>query len=64
MRKKILIALIVIVILLDWAALDDITTGNEPDYFMEYLTVIISVPILLTVGYFLFRNRKNSSIFK
>lgn len=59
MVKKILIILIIIVFLLDWAALDDITTGNEPDYFLEYLIVFVSIPLLLTICYFLFRKKKN-----
>jgi len=36
---------IVGLLLLDWAALDDITTGNEPDYIGEYLMLGVSLVI-------------------
>ena len=47
-----LIAKISIILLLvfDWAALDDITTGNEPDYFGEY-TVLAGSLIIFGVMY-------------
>jgi len=48
----------IILLLLDWAALDDITTGNEPSLFGEYLVVIASLPILAVIGYYLFRKIK------
>lgn len=56
--KPILIVVIVALLALDWAALDDITTGSEPSSLSEWLIVIISVPLLLTAGYFLLRRRK------
>lgn len=31
---------------IDWAALDDITTGHEPSLTAEYLTLAFSVPII------------------
>jgi len=33
--------------MLDWAALDDITTGNEPNYFGEYGILLVSAAIFL-----------------
>ena len=33
-------------LLLDFAALDDITTGNEPDFYLEYAMLSISLPLL------------------
>jgi len=41
-------------LLLDWAALDDITTGNEPDYWGEYLVLAVSGVVFL----WLWRKRK------
>lgn len=37
------------VLFLDWAALDDITTGNEPSQAGEYLMLIVSVPLLFFI---------------
>lgn len=33
--------------LLDFAALDDITTGNEPNFYLEYAILIISVFVFI-----------------
>ena len=46
-----------IFLLLDWTALDDITTGNEPSLFGEYLILILSLPILILIGYLLYSDR-------
>lgn len=50
MRKFLLIISFVVLILLDWAALDDITTGNEPSFVGEYAILIISVPLLILIA--------------
>jgi len=47
--------LVVGLLLLDWVALDDITTGNEPNYMGEYLTLVVSGVIFL----WLWRKRKS-----
>lgn len=57
MKKLFLTGGIVIILFLDWAALDDITTGNEPDYWGEYAILIGSVIIFIILGLFL-RKRK------
>ena len=44
-KSKLLVVLMFFVLFLDYAALDDITTGNEPNNVGEYLTLIISIPI-------------------
>jgi len=56
--KKILIGLIAVVLFLDWAALHDITEGREPDLRREYLMIILSVPVLLFIGFLLYSNRQ------
>ena len=33
-------------VLLDLAALDDITTGAEPNFYYEYAMLAVSVPLL------------------
>lgn len=58
MKRKILIIFVIVILLLDWAALDDIATGNEPSLLGEYFMVIISVPILLVIGYLIYRDRQ------
>jgi len=46
MFKKVVKAIIILILLaLDWAALDDITTGNEPNYNGEYMILAVSVLI-------------------
>ncbi|EKD91203.1 MAG: hypothetical protein ACD_30C00039G0010 [uncultured bacterium] len=42
---KILVILTLLV--LDYSALDDITTGNEPDYTLEYAILALSAVIFL-----------------
>ncbi len=57
MKKLALYALGALIILLDMAALDDITTGNEPDYSLEYAILVVSA--LLFAGLILYlRNRR------
>ena len=42
-KNKWMIRLIIVgLLLLDWAALDDITTGNEPNYIGEYWMLGVS----------------------
>lgn len=46
MKKFIFIITLILFLLLDWAALDDITTGHDPSIILEYLIVLISIPVL------------------
>ena len=39
-------ALTILVAALDWAALDDITTGHEPSFWMEWSFLALSAPLL------------------
>ena len=40
---RILVVLVSILFLaLDWLALDDITTGSEPSFYMEYAVLAVS----------------------
>ena len=47
------------ILLLDYAALDDITTGNEPASALteEYIIVIVSIPLLAVLNYHLLRKK-------
>jgi hypothetical protein len=35
-----------VVLALDWLALDDITTGHQPGFVVEWTFIFISVPVL------------------
>lgn len=58
MRKALFIALIVAILFLDYAALDDITTGNEPSLTGEYLILVLSVPFLSLLFWNLIQKNK------
>ena len=46
MKKKLLIGFLIIILFLDFLALDDITTGSEPSFFLEYVVLGISILLL------------------
>ncbi len=57
--KKIgLIIFILVILLLDFAALDDITTGNEPTLFGEYAMLAASVVIFAVLIFIYLRKKK------
>lgn len=39
MKRGLIYLVSVVVLFLCWAALDDITTGNQPDFVLEWLMV-------------------------
>ncbi len=47
MRKTLFVVSILVILFLDYAALDDIITGNEPSLTGEYLIFVVSIPLLL-----------------
>ena len=49
MSKRSLFAWLGVLALLDFAALDDITTGNEPNFTTEWVMLLISVPIAFSI---------------
>jgi len=56
--KKFLFGISIFVILaLDWAALDDITTGIEPNYTGEYLILILSLLIFGFMEYYFYKRK-------
>ena len=61
MKKRLLIGIIVVFILLDFAALDDITTGNEPDFVGEYATLFLSILVFVGIGFYLFRSKNKNN---
>jgi hypothetical protein len=38
-----------IILLFDYAALDDITTGSEHDYRAEYFTIVLSIFLIFLI---------------
>ena len=58
MVKNLLIpAVIIIFLALDWAALNDILKGNEPNYFAEYGMLSLSLIVFGAIFFFLVRKR-------
>jgi hypothetical protein len=50
MRRLAIPALAILVLIFDWVAADDITTGQESSLAMEYAELILSVPILVLMA--------------
>jgi len=48
-RRTRALALAILIAALDWAALDDITTGREPSFWMEWTFLALSAPLLLAL---------------
>lgn len=57
MKKYGWVLIVVMLLMLDWAALDDITTGTEPDFYGEYAILIISVVVWGVMSYIVLRRR-------
>lgn len=56
--KRIILALIILVFLiLDWLALDDITIGNELSYLGEYSMLVVSLVIFLGMAIYVIRTK-------
>lgn len=51
---------VLVVLLLDWLALDDITTGTEPNYWGEYTILIGSAIFFIALLIFRARGSKPS----
>jgi hypothetical protein len=49
MKKILSLALIAILLILSLLALDDITTGNEPNYYLEYAFLAVSIIIIFII---------------
>jgi len=57
MGKLLLVIFMILILILDFAALDDITTGNEPNLTEEYIILFISIPILIFLGFLLWKRK-------
>jgi len=60
MTKKIIsIIIITALFILDWLALHDIIKNNQPNYWAEYVMLIISVTVFITITFFWFKKTKS-----
>lgn len=59
MKRFLVAGLILVLLILDWAALDDITTGNEPDYLLEYIILLSSLFVFGILGIVFLKQRKS-----
>ena len=57
MKKWLIRLLVAGLLILDWLALDDITTGNEPNYVGEWSVIAVSVVVFGTLIWL--RKKKN-----
>lgn len=60
MSRAIVIVGIIFLLLLDWAALDDITTGSEPNYIFEYTVLIVSAVVYGILGILFLKERAST----
>jgi len=60
-KKILLISVVIILLVLDWFALDDITTGNEPNYYGEYAILFVSVIVFGVIVIWILKLKKNSN---
>ncbi|MBI2074816.1 MAG: hypothetical protein HYT83_03215 [Candidatus Levybacteria bacterium] len=49
-KNVLILCFVIILLLLDFAALDDITTNKQPGYFWEYLMLFASILIFIFLG--------------
>ena len=47
LEKPAIAVAVLVLVLLDLAALDDITTGVQPHFYYEYAMLAVSVPLLV-----------------
>jgi hypothetical protein len=43
MKRRLLVVISIALLVLCWAALDEITTGNQPDHVWEWMCVLLTV---------------------
>ena len=60
MKKAPWIVVILLILLLDWAALHDILLGSEPDYVQEWTWLVLSTLFLVGVAWLAVRRARAS----
>jgi len=58
MKKAFFIGLIISMLIADFAALDDITTGNEKSYILESMFLFFSAAVFFVMGILFFLKKK------
>jgi uncharacterized membrane protein len=58
-KKYLYVFLLLLMFVLNWAALHDITKNNEPDLTAEYLVVGVSVSVLIGLALYLIIKKLN-----
>lgn len=58
MKKALSLIVIAILILLSMAALEDITTGNEPSYIGEYGIIVTTIIVSGIFGFMFFKEKR------
>lgn len=58
MEKVFVLGIIIVLLVLDWLALDDITTGNQPNFYFEYTMLVVSLLILSLLGVTFFKKKR------
>ncbi len=61
-KRILLISIVLILLVLDWFALDDITTGNEPNYYGEYAVLAVSVIVFGLIFLWALRKDKTKEV--
>ena len=57
MNKALVWEIVLSLLVLDWVALDDITTGNEPNFFLEYAFLLIGVLVFSLIGFIVLKKK-------
>ena len=61
MTKAFWIAVVLLVLAADWAALHDILTGAEPDYTQEWTWLVASTVVLAGLAWIAVRRRRRGT---
>jgi hypothetical protein len=51
MKKVVIWGVVIVLLIFDWLALDDITTGNQLNFYAEYAMLAISLLIFGFLGF-------------
>ena len=46
MKRVLAVVGVFVILALDWLALDDITTGHQPNFYAEWTFLLLSLPAL------------------
>jgi hypothetical protein len=58
MKKVVWVVVVLLILVLDWAALHDILSGSEPDYSQEWTWLVVSTLALAGAAWVCLRRRR------